>query len=372
MTRVVLENITKRFGQDVAVDNLSLEIASGEFVSFLGPSGCGKTTTMRMIAGLEQPDEGRIWIGDKLVSDASDGTFTAPSKRQLGMVFQNYALWPHMTVGDNIRFGLKVRKISGQEQNERIHNVLERLQIPDLAERYPSELSGGQQQRVALARELVTGAEILLMDEPLSNLDAKLRIDMRVELKELHQSTGRTIVYVTHDQTEALTLSDRIVVMKGGLVQQVGTPDEVFMRPENRFVASFMSSATINEFEGKWSRERLQFDGFELPATRAPKDNLPVELITRPDEMGLSANPSDWTVPGEVLSVFPHGYRALAHVRLDLKDRPRSVTIEFDRSGREVKRGDRVNVAFIPERTHVFDMESTQRLNPMPVAEPVS
>lgn len=372
MTRVILENITKRFGQDVAVDNLSLEIDSGEFVSFLGPSGCGKTTTMRMIAGLEKPDEGRIWIGDKLVSDAADGTFVAPSKRQLGMVFQNYALWPHMTVGDNIRFGLKVRKIVSSEQDERIRNVLERLQIPDLAERYPSELSGGQQQRVALARELVTGAEILLMDEPLSNLDAKLRIDMRVELKELHQSTGRTIIYVTHDQTEALTLSDRIVVMKNGLAQQVGTPDQVFMRPENRFVASFMSSATINEFLGKWTGDRLQFDGFSLPASSVPGNDLSVAMITRPDEMAFSNSPTDWTVPGEVLSVFPHGYRALAHVRLDLKDQARSVTLEFDRSGKQVKRGDRVNVGFIPERTHVFDQESTERLYPLPEAAPVA
>lgn len=369
MTRVVLENITKRFGNDVAVDNLSLTIDSGEFVSFLGPSGCGKTTTMRMIAGLEVPDEGRIWIGDKLVSDAEKGVFLAPSKRQLGMVFQNYALWPHMTVGDNIRFGLKVRKLDQKEQDERVHNVLERLQIPDLADRYPSELSGGQQQRVALARELVTGAEVLLMDEPLSNLDAKLRIDMRVELKELHLSTGRTIIYVTHDQTEALTLSDNILVMKEGIVQQVGSPDEVFMRPENLFVASFMSSASINEFTGTWKNDRMTFDGFDFPAASPANDaNVlhSVSLITRPDEMSFSKTETDWTVPGEVLSVFPQGYTALAHVRLELPGDVQSITLDFSRSDYTVARGDKVFVSFNPQRMHVFDQDSTKRLVPFP------
>lgn len=366
MTKVVLENITKRFGKDVAVDNLSLTIDSGEFVSFLGPSGCGKTTTMRMIAGLEVPDEGRIWIGDKLVSDAGKGIFLAPSKRQLGMVFQNYALWPHMTVGDNIRFGLKVRKLDPKEQDERVTNVLERLQIPDLADRYPSELSGGQQQRVALARELVTGAEVLLMDEPLSNLDAKLRIDMRVELKELHLATGRTIIYVTHDQTEALTLSDNILVMKGGIAQQVGTPDEVFMRPENLFVASFMSSASINEFSGTWKNDRLAFSGFDFPAASTTNTVHNVSLITRPDEMSFSKTETEWTVPAEVLSVFPQGYTALAHVRLDLPGEVQTLTADFSRSEHSMARGDKVFVAFNPQRMHVFDRESTSRLVPFP------
>lgn len=367
MTKVVLENITKCFGKDVAVDQLSVTIESGEFVSFLGPSGCGKTTTMRMIAGLEIPDEGRIWIGDKLVSDAAKGIFLAPSNRQLGMVFQNYALWPHMSVGENIRFGLNVRKLDLKEQDKRLHSVLERLQIPDLADRYPSELSGGQQQRVALARELVTGAEVLLMDEPLSNLDAKLRIDMRVELKELHLSTGRTIIYVTHDQTEALTLSDNILIMKEGVAQQIGSPDEVFMKPKNLFVASFISSASINEFSGMWEDNRLTFNGFSFPAANPLNQaNLghKVNLITRPDEMSFSPTETDWTVPGEVLSVFPQGYTALAHVRLNLPGELQTLTLDFSRSDHSVVRGDKVFVSFNPKRMHVYDQDSTMRLAP--------
>lgn len=233
MRGVKLENITKRFGQTVAVNDVSLEIKGGDFFCLLGPSGCGKTTLLRMIAGLEKPDEGRIWIGDDLVYDSSDRTFIPPGSRRIGLVFQSYALWPHMTVEQNILFGLQVRKIPHDVQKRRLNEVNSLLQINGLERRYPNELSGGQQQRVALARELVTGADVLLMDEPLSNLDAQLRIDMRAELKRLHSDTEVTIIYVTHDQVEALSLSSMVSVLRNGVVHQCAPPDDIYNLPRS-------------------------------------------------------------------------------------------------------------------------------------------
>lgn len=365
MTHITLDQVSKRFGEEVAVDKLSLTIESGEFFSLLGPSGCGKTTTMRMIAGLETPSSGRIWIGDQCVFDHDRQINVSPGKRNLGMVFQNYALWPHMTVRDNIQFGLKVRGLSPSEQQRETEGVLKTLQIPDLGERYPSELSGGQQQRVALARELVTGVGLLLMDEPLSNLDARLRIDMRVELKELHERTGRTIVYVTHDQGEALTLSTRIMVMKQGKVQQLGTPDAVFMQPANRFTASFMGSASLNEFTGQLNANGLQLSNFNLPLPpgHAPTtEDTDIILAARPDELSLHREPDDWCVPGEVISVLPSGYIALAHIALKPGQEPKTVTVEFSRREWEIVANQQLYVRFNPDMMHLFQATSEQRI----------
>ncbi|EEG56401.1 ABC transporter ATP-binding protein [Enterocloster asparagiformis] len=242
MSDIVLKNITKRFGKSVAVDNLNLTIADGDFITLLGPSGCGKTTTLRMIAGLETPTEGEIWIDGKCVFSAEKGINVAPSKRDVGFLFQNYALWPHMTVYQNISFGLENMKWPKDRIRKKVDELLKMLKIEEFEKRYPSELSGGQQQRVAIARTLATEPKVLFMDEPLSNLDAKLRMDMRTELKRLHLETRSTFVYVTHDQLEAMTLSTKICLMKKGLLQQYAPPLTVYHSPANMFTADFVGN----------------------------------------------------------------------------------------------------------------------------------
>ncbi len=239
MADIRLKGVTKRFGETVAVDAIDLVLQAGSFTTFLGPSGCGKTTTLRMIAGLEQPSEGEIWLGPDLVSSPS--VFVLPEKRQIGMVFQSYAVWPHMTVFDNVAFPLKIRRgVSRSETREQTRRALETVQLGALAERYPAELSGGQQQRVALARAIVLEPKLLLLDEPLSNLDSKLREQMRIELRELQQRLKVTTLYVTHDQVEAMALSDVVMVMNEGRIVQTGTPREIHEQPQTRFVADFV------------------------------------------------------------------------------------------------------------------------------------
>jgi spermidine/putrescine ABC transporter ATP-binding subunit len=243
---VELINVTKRFGNVVAVNNFSLAVTAGEFMTLLGPSGCGKTTVLRLIAGFLKPDSGQILIKGKDVSRK------APYERRLGMVFQSYALFPHMKAYENIAFGLKLRKMKKEEIDKKVREALETVQLLECSERYPRELSGGQQQRIALARALVTEPDVLLFDEPLSNLDFKFRQQMRFELKAIQKKVGITAIYVTHDQTEALTMSDRIAIMNKGKIVQVGTPTEVYENPANKFVANFIGEA--NFIEGKLLR----------------------------------------------------------------------------------------------------------------------
>ena len=250
MPEIILKNVSKRFGKFVAVDNLNLNIESNSFITLLGPSGCGKTTTLRMIAGLETPTEGTISIDGNVVFDADRGINLAPNKRDVGFLFQNYALWPHMTVYQNIAFGLENLKWDKKRIADRVHELLEMLRIGEFEKRYPAELSGGQQQRVAIARTLAPGPKVLFMDEPLSNLDAKLRMEMRTELKRLHRDTDSTFVYVTHDQLEAMTLSTRVCIMENGLLQQYAPPLEMYNNPANLFVADFMGNPTINFIDG--------------------------------------------------------------------------------------------------------------------------
>ena len=245
-TTISIKNLTKRFGDVVAVNNVSLAIEPGSFLTLLGPSGCGKTTLLRCIAGLEDPDEGEIYIGDKLVFSHDQGIILPPGQRNLGLVFQNYALWPHMTVYKNMTFALEIQKMSKIEMDKRVKDSLAEVQMGEYGDRYPREMSGGQQQRIALARMLAYRPKVFLMDEPLSNLDARLRIDMRAELKHLHHVSGATTVYVTHDQIEALTMSSEIAVMKDGVVQQVDTPDRIYRCPVNLFVADFIGSPKVN------------------------------------------------------------------------------------------------------------------------------
>lgn len=239
MTRVSLRNVTKRFGSVYAAHNVELSINKGELFTLLGPSGCGKTTTLRMIAGFEYPDSGHVFFDDE------DVTYTKPYERGTAMVFQNYALWPHMSVFDNVAYGLKIKKLSKEETKRRVLEVLDLVGLRGLESRYPLQLSGGQQQRVALARALVVEPKVLLLDEPLSNLDAKLRVRMREEIKRIQRSLGITTIYVTHDQEEAMSISDRIAVMNQGRVLQVGTPQDIYFRPRNTFVATFIGKSTL-------------------------------------------------------------------------------------------------------------------------------
>jgi putative spermidine/putrescine transport system ATP-binding protein len=249
MAEVVLNHVKKKFGGSLAVKDMDIRIEKGELVSFLGPSGCGKSTTLRMVAGFLQPDEGKIFIGGK------DVTRIPANKRDTALVFQNYALFPHMTIFDNVAFGLKMRKLSKDEIRTRVNEALEMVHLENYSERYPRQLSGGQQQRVALARAIVVKPRLLLLDEPLSNLDAKLRIAMRNQIRELQQKLDLTAIFVTHDQEEALVLSDRIVVLEQGSIRQIGSPQEVFDTPKTHFVADFVGIR--NFFDGYFENNRF-------------------------------------------------------------------------------------------------------------------
>jgi len=260
MAKIVFEGVTKEFGDEVvAVDDLSLEIQDGEFMVLVGPSGCGKSTILRMLAGLEEVTAGEIWIDDTQVTDLS------PKERDIAMVFQNYALYPHMTVEENIAFGLKLRRVSKEERRRKAREVAQVLAIEHLLERKPAALSGGQRQRVAMGRAMIREPVAFLMDEPLSNLDAKLRVQMRAELARLHDRLRTTTVYVTHDQVEAMTLGDRVAVLRDGLLQQVDTPQRLFARPVNLFVAAFVGSPPMNLVEATVEGSAISFAGFHLP-----------------------------------------------------------------------------------------------------------
>ncbi|MBI4523681.1 MAG: ABC transporter ATP-binding protein [Deltaproteobacteria bacterium] len=249
MAVVTVTNLRKYFGVIPAVDGISLEIQEGEFVTLLGPSGCGKTTTLRLIAGLEENDAGEIWIGGRIVSAPHNGVFVLPEKREIGMVFQSYAIWPHMTVFENVAFPLRIRHLGRAVIREKVEKVLTLTGIEDLASRLATQLSGGQQQRVAIARAFAVEPAVLLMDEPLSNLDAKLRDHMRFELRELQRRTGVTTIYVTHDQAESMVLSDRIVVMNKGRIEQVGAPQEIYESPRSKFVSDFVGLVNLIEVD---------------------------------------------------------------------------------------------------------------------------
>ena len=290
VSAVSLTNIVKRFGDFTAVHKMSLDIAEGSFVTLLGPSGCGKTTTLRMIAGLLDPSEGEIAIKGKRVNDVPI------HKRNLGLVFQNYALFPHKTVADNVAFGLKYRDVGKEQMRRKVADALELVQLPDLGGRYPKELSGGQQQRIALARAIVIEPDVLLLDEPLSALDANLREDMRVELKRIQQRIGVTTVFVTHDQTEALAMSDQIIVMSKGRVEQVGAPEEVYNTPASEFVAQFLGASNLLPAHstgvsgGEVAIEVPGLPSFAIPAARAPQvlSAGPVRLVIRAEKLHLT------------------------------------------------------------------------------------
>ena len=257
MSSVTIQNVMKSFGNTVVLENFDATFENGEFITLLGPSGCGKTTMLRIIAGFEKPTSGCVMFDDKTVSSAK--VFIPPEKRDIGMVFQSYAVWPHMTVAENVAYPLKIKHADKQVIKEKVDRVLSVVHLAQYAERIPSQLSGGQQQRVALARALVAEPALLLLDEPLSNLDAKLRESMRFEIKEIQREYGITVVYVTHDQTEAMAMSDRIVVINRGIIQQIGAPKEIYNHPTNPFVADFVGK--IEFLEGEVQAGRIQLDG---------------------------------------------------------------------------------------------------------------
>lgn len=306
-TPIIVKNLTKKFGDVVAVNNVSITIEPHEFLTLLGPSGCGKTTLLRCIAGLEDPDDGEIYIGDKLIYSHVKGISVPPGQRELGMVFQNYALWPHMTVYKNMTFALEIQKLSKEEMDRRVKESLEEVKMSGYEDRYPREMSGGQQQRIALARMLAYRPRVFLMDEPLSNLDARLRMDMRTELKRLHHISDATTLYVTHDQLEAMTMSSKIAVMKLGVIQQLDTPDKVYHFPGNLFVADFIGNPKINLMPGWVSRQDLVDMGkFNIPVkTYNKRGDVVVGL--RPEDIIVHDTPTDNTVEFTAYSVLPSG-----------------------------------------------------------------
>lgn len=323
MPEIKIENATKTFGKFVAVENLNITISDKGFITLLGPSGCGKTTTLRMLSGLESPTEGEIYIDDVLVFSSKKGIDIPPAKRDVGFLFQNYALWPHMTVSQNISFGLENLKWSKADINDRVHVLTELLKIDEFLSRYPAELSGGQQQRVAIARTLAPRPKVLFMDEPLSNLDAKLRIEMRAELKRLHLETNSTFVYVTHDQLEAMTLSSQICLMKEGRVQQYAPPLEVYKKPSNLFSAEFVGNPTMNFVEVECQEvgpkkillaaKDLLFSftpfSFQPPLIKGQK----LVLGIRPEGITLSEKGA---IRGTVYSALPSGMETTVMVKI--------------------------------------------------------
>jgi len=359
MARVLLTNLNKKYDETHDVKDVNLEIRDPEFVVMVGPSGCGKTTTLRMIAGLEDITSGEIRIDEKVVNDLP------PMDRDIAMVFQNYALYPHMSVYDNMAFGLKMRKFEKSEIEKRVRRSAEILGIQALLERRPRQLSGGQRQRVALGRAIVRDPRVFLFDEPLSNLDAKLRVQMRVELKRLHHRLETTAIYVTHDQVEAMALGDRVVVMKDGLVQQVGEPLELYGKPANRFVASFIGSPAMNfaEVTVNSSSEALgaEAPGLRIKVPESKRESLRrhtgqrVTLGIRPEALrpANGADPSDYAFDSTVEVVEPLGNEIL----LDVRAGSHLMVARVD-PGVRVKVRDAVRLAVDPERLHFFDSKT--------------
>ena len=303
MSEIKLNSLVKNFGgNSLAVDNLSVTFPSGEFVCLLGPSGCGKTTTLRMIAGLERPDSGEILCGDQTYFSSNTGEYLKTEKRNLGLMFQSYALWPHMTVFQNIVFGLDMKNQSSSEKEKRFEELEKLFQLKNLKNRYPSELSGGQQQRVALARMLAVNPNLLLLDEPLSNLDSNLRLEMRAELKRLHQTLGCTIIFVTHDQMEAMTLATSIAVMNKGVIEQLAKPMEIYKNPKSLFVAKFVGSPQMNTVDFNDGEQLAQS---LLSKTKFEKNNVKT-LGIRPESIKLTSK-DNGDINGTIETIQPTG-----------------------------------------------------------------
>ncbi len=358
-SNVSLRGVAVRYGAVSVLERLDLEVTQSEFLVLLGPSGCGKSTLLNAIAGLIEIDEGQIWIGDRNV------TWEEPKDRGIAMVFQSYALYPRMSVRGNLSFGLKVARLPRADIARRVRGAAEMLQIGDLLDRRPAELSGGQRQRVAIGRALVRDAGVFLFDEPLSNLDAQLRAELRVEIKRLHQSLGATMIYVTHDQIEALTLADRIAVMKDRRFQQIGEPQEIYLRPANRFVATFVGSPAMNFLPGRvvvqpggavFDLTALQLPLSQYSFFQQPVAETPVELGIRPEHITLA--PGDDTAHRVTVEMTePMGSDVLAWTRLG--DRPFSIRLPAET---RLAAGDCLPVLLPGHRLNLFDAATGARL----------
>ncbi len=363
MAEIVIENAVKRFGKFIAIDNVSLTVHDREFVVLLGPSGCGKTTLLRAIAGLGMVDSGRIMIGDR------DVTYLPPRERHISMVFQNYAIFPHMTVFDNIAFGLQMRKTPKAAIRERVENAAKLLHIENMLDRYPSQMSGGQRQRIAVARAIAVEANVLLMDEPLSNLDALLRLEMRAELKSLLSRLGVTTIYVTHDQIEALSMGDRIAVMYSGQILQFDSPTRVYDHPVSRFVGSFIGNPPMNFLEGQVQRDNgaltVKIGDFALTPTPemvnalTPYDGKVVLLGIRAENMEALAKPATDALPVAVQIVEPLGSQNLLTIHIGADVLKVSTHPDFP-----VRAGDKVWLRFPVQKIRWIDRDSGKALTP--------
>jgi multiple sugar transport system ATP-binding protein len=360
MATVTFDHMYKRYSEDViAVNDLNLEIGDGEFICLVGPSGCGKTTALRCVAGLEEISDGRLLIGDRVVNNV------APKDRDIAMVFQSYALYPHMTVYDNLAFGLKLRKMSKSEIDRRVKEGAEILGLQKFLDRKPRALSGGQRQRVALGRAIVREPAVFLMDEPLSNLDAKLRVQTRAEIARLHQRLGTTTIYVTHDQVEAMTMGDRIAVMRDGILQQVGTPQELYDHPVNVFVAGFIGSPAMNfattKSEGKdliFGGAKLVLTGDQARAADSRPDGADVLIGFRPEHIEVgNGQASAVRFPATVDVVEYLGNDELIHAKSEGNE-----IVALIPSSKGVNVGDNVEFAVPMEKLHIFDPESERTL----------
>jgi len=366
MSNVILKNVVKRFGSVTAVDNLSITIPDREFAVLVGPSGCGKTTALRMIAGLETTTSGDIFIGDTRVNDM------APKDRDIAMVFQNYALYPHMNVRDNMSFGLKFRNVPKQEIVRRVREAADILDIQDLLERKPKELSGGQRQRVAVGRAIVRKPKVFLFDEPLSNLDAKLRVAMRTEISKLHRSLGATIIYVTHDQVEAMTMADRIFIMQNGTLQQTGVPLEVYGQPANRFVAGFIGSPAMNFIEatlvpedGAWF---IAADGFRVRAPETFRSRLerhagqPIIFGVRPEDVAVH-DPATGAANGNTVAARADVVETLgSEIFVYLKCGADNVVARMEVPDFPLTVGQTLEMELTMSKTHIFDKETSRTI----------
>jgi multiple sugar transport system ATP-binding protein len=355
MASITIKHLQKNFGATPVLRGIDIDIRDGEFVALVGPSGCGKSTLLRLIAGLEEADAGDILLGERRINDA------APRDRDVAMVFQNYALYPHMSVAENLGFGLQIQGVAKGEIARRVQQAADTLGLGELLQRRPKQLSGGQRQRVAMGRAIVRQPQAFLFDEPLSNLDAKLRVQMRTEIKALHQRLGTTTVYVTHDQVEAMTMADRIVVLKDGLVEQVGAPLELYDRPRNAFVAGFIGSPAMNFIPGRLQLDGaphvLTDDGLRLPLAHAPRGSHADRVLygVRPEHFTLGAAEG---LAADVIVVEPTGSET--QVALRLGGQP-LMTAFRDRI--DARPGERLAVWPMAGSAHVFDAAGGQRLN---------
>lgn len=366
MSRIELKHIDKYYGDNHVLRDINLVIEDGDFMTLLGPSGCGKTTTLRVVSGLEKPQNGIMTIDGEEMINADLAFYAEPSKRGLNLVFQSYALWPHMTVKENIAFGLKIQKLPKEEIERRIHEALRMMRIEEYIDRYPNELSGGQQQRVAIARAVASNPKLLLLDEPLSNLDARLRVDMRSELQRIHKELGTTIIYVTHDQVEALTMSTKIALFKAGEISQVAPPMELYMNPIDLQAADFIGNPRINFLEGKAKYENGKlfvkceldnyvFDKADMTDEEVPSGEFECVIAIRPEQIQIFEEEAEGRIPVQVYANQPAGSETLVSLKTGNSD---FLSKQIGLAHYDLDQT--VYVSIAPEKINIYNAKSTR------------